>query len=63
MSSNQTAVRLCDHEHLECPKHGGDFDCHSFCSTCEGNQEYCPSGCEMEYDAATGNIIYVKENI
>lgn len=24
----------------ECPNHGGNFDCHSFCRICEGFQEY-----------------------
>jgi len=36
----------CNHEHLECPNHGGAFDCNPFCRTCEGDQEYCPEGCE-----------------
>lgn len=25
---------------IECPEHGGNFDCTPFCKTCEGNQEY-----------------------
>jgi hypothetical protein len=25
---------------VECPEHGGNFDCTPFCKTCEGNQEY-----------------------
>lgn len=25
---------------VECPEHGGAFDCTPFCKTCEGNQEY-----------------------
>jgi hypothetical protein len=53
-------TNLCDHERLECPNHGGGFDCHPFCSTCEGNQEYCPKGCEMAYFTPTSDIIYVK---
>lgn len=53
-------IILCDHERLECPKHEGGFDCNSFCSTCEGNQEYCPKGCEMAYFTPTSDIIYVK---
>ena len=36
----------CDHELLPCPNHQQDFDCNSFCSICEGEQEYCPVGCE-----------------
>lgn len=32
----------CEHQRLECPKHGGAFDCTPFCQVCEGNQEYCP---------------------
>jgi hypothetical protein len=59
MTKTQTTER-CTHEHLECPNHNGSFDCHSFCSTCEGNQEYCPQGCEMTLDE-DGDIIYVKE--
>jgi hypothetical protein len=35
------------HETVECPNHEGNFDCHSFCSLCEGFQEYCPI-CEGE---------------
>ncbi len=38
----------CTHEHLVCPNHEGAFDCHSFCRICEGFQEYCPEGCEVE---------------
>lgn len=50
---------LCDHEHLECPN---GLDCNSFCAICEGNGEYCPMGCEMQYDDESGDIIYVKED-
>jgi hypothetical protein len=25
---------------IECPNHGGAFDCTPFCNLCEGNQEY-----------------------
>lgn len=24
---------------VECPNHGGNFDCTPFCELCEGNQE------------------------
>ena len=51
--------RLCDHDRLECPKHEGNFDCQSFCDICEGDQEYCPEGCEMTLDD-DGYLIYVK---
>ena len=50
---------ICTHERLECPN---GLDCHSFCSTCEGNGEYCPMGCEMQYDEESGDIVYIKEN-
>jgi hypothetical protein len=53
---------ICTHEHLECPNHEGSFDCNSFCSICEGNGEYCPDGCEMQYNEDTGDIVYIKEN-
>jgi hypothetical protein len=43
-----TIVVMCNHERLVCPNHEGAFDCHSFCSICEGFQEYCPNGCEVE---------------
>lgn len=54
-----TMVVMCNHEHLECPN---GLDCHSFCPICEGNGEYCPNGCEMQYDEETGDIIYIKED-
>lgn len=25
---------------VECPNHGGNFDCTPFCELCEGEQEY-----------------------
>ena len=50
----------CDHEHIVCPNHEGSFDCHSFCSICEGNQEFCPEGCVMTLDE-NDYLIYVKE--
>ena len=25
---------------IECPNHGGGFDCSPFCPLCEGNQEF-----------------------
>ncbi len=28
----------------ECPNHGGNFDCNSFCRICEGEQEYLSNG-------------------
>lgn len=62
MSNRPALEDRCDHLHLVCPEHNGAFDCNSFCSTCEGNQEYCPNGCEMVYDDETGDIIYVKEH-
>lgn len=52
-------MTLCTHEHLECPKHNGNFDCHSFCDICEGDQEYCPMGCEIDLDE-DGYLIYVN---
>ena len=61
MTTTQNTER-CTHQHLECPNHNGAFDCHSFCGTCEGNQEYCPNGCEMTLDDETGDIIYIQEN-
>ena len=27
-------------EMIECPNHGGAFDCTPFCNLCEGRQEY-----------------------
>jgi hypothetical protein len=29
-------------EKIECPNHGGNFDCTPFCRICEGEQEYQP---------------------
>jgi hypothetical protein len=31
----------CEHNVIECPKHKGNWDCHSFCPLCEGYGEYC----------------------
>jgi hypothetical protein len=31
-------------ELMECPRHGGSFDCNPFCDLCEGNQEYLREG-------------------
>ena len=31
----------CNHSVVECPKHKGNWDCHSFCPLCEGFGEYC----------------------
>ena len=28
---------------VECPNHGGSFDCNPFCDLCEGEQEYTPN--------------------
>lgn len=28
---------------IECPRHGGSFDCSPFCNICGGEQEYLPS--------------------
>lgn len=30
-------------EMVECPEHGGGFDCTPFCKTCEGEQGYYPN--------------------
>lgn len=55
-------MERCDHKHLDCPKHEGSFDCLSFCEICEGNQEYCPEGCQMVYlDYPRNQIVYVKK--
>jgi hypothetical protein len=32
-----------DQEMIECPEHGGGFDCTPFCKTCEGEQGYYPT--------------------
>lgn len=53
-------IILCDHEHAECPNHEGGFDCNSFCPICEGDQEYCPQGCQMALFTPTGDLVYVK---
>jgi hypothetical protein len=31
-----------DNPPIDCPNHGGNYDCNSFCSICEGFQEYTP---------------------
>lgn len=28
---------------IECPQHGGGFDCSPFCEVCHGHQEYDPA--------------------
>lgn len=28
---------------IECPRHGGNFDCTPFCDVCEGEQAYTPT--------------------
>lgn len=30
------------HELIDCPNHGGGYDCTPFCRVCEGDQSYCP---------------------
>ena len=45
---NVTHCYTCGHQQegvkmsliIECPNHGGSFDCTPFCAICEGNQEY-----------------------
>jgi hypothetical protein len=27
---------------IDCPEHGGGYDCTPFCKVCEGEQGYCP---------------------
>jgi hypothetical protein len=48
----------CDHEKLECPNHEGALDCTPFCLICEGEQEYCPAGCEPIFCNSCGVIGY-----
>jgi len=48
----------CECDRVECPKHHGSFDCHSFCDICEGNQDYCPTHDEWE---ATKAKAYLEE--
>ena len=51
----------CDCKKVECPKHHGSFDCHSFCDICEGNQEYCPEHDEWERGQAELYLSMYKE--
>lgn len=39
---------------MECPNHGGSYDCTPFCSTCEGEQEYYKE-VEKHYFSPDGN--------
>jgi hypothetical protein len=32
---------VCEHEIVQCERHGGNWDCTSFCPLCEGYGEYC----------------------
>jgi len=48
----------CECDKVECPRHEGSFDCHSFCDICEGNQEYCITHDEWETEQA---INYLQE--
>jgi hypothetical protein len=34
---------MSEQEMVECPEHGGGFDCTPFCKTCEGEQGYYPT--------------------
>ena len=51
----------CECDRVECPKHHGSFDCHSFCDICEGNQDYCPTHDEWEAEQATTYLNMYKE--
>jgi hypothetical protein len=31
-----------EQQEIECPNHGGAYDCTPFCKLCEGNQGYVP---------------------
>lgn len=42
----------CECDKVDCPKHEGSYDCHSFCDICEGNQGYCPTHDEWEAEQA-----------
>jgi len=51
----------CECDRVECPKHHGSFDCHSFCDICEGNQDYCPTHDEWEAEQANIYLTMYKE--
>jgi len=50
----------CDNR-TDCPKHEGNYDCHSFCDICEGNQDYCPTHDEWEAEQATTYLNMYRE--
>ncbi len=39
----QEGIKMSELEMVECPEHGGGFDCTPFCKTCEGEQGYYPT--------------------
>lgn len=44
---------------LECPNHGGSFDCNSFCRICEGECEFTYDGtlpCKECYKWIDGDV-------
>lgn len=48
-------MTICEHKIVECPKHEGNWDCHSFCSNCEGFGEYCVT-CGLNGDDLDNDI-------
>ena len=54
----QSGMSECECDKIECPRHDGSFDCHSFCDICEGNQEYCATHDVWENQQA---ILYLKD--
>lgn len=54
----QSGMSECECDKIECPRHDGSFDCHSFCDICEGNQEYCATHDTWEAEEAQR---YIKE--
>lgn len=37
---NGWGLMMRERDKVECPNHGGNFDCNPFCPICEGEQEY-----------------------
>lgn len=46
---------MSDQEMIECPEHGGGFDCTPFCKVCEGEQGYYPIEHNLNYYMSVAN--------
>ena len=63
LTLGRTKMSYEEQEMIECPEHGGGFDCTPFCKTCGGEQGYYPFTATITVSKVDTQLLRFQRNL